>query len=159
MSSCSVCLTAKGNLSCGHCDLQICKACAEFLADDDFAFMPKVNDILTKSAYCPNCFDIHVRPDLDIYNELLEKAKNFPVYSKTQSKETRLMRRNRPKLVASDCEDKEEALLKLAFLAVYETCTAIVDVEVISKKVRNHAYQTLTWEASGMPIKLDKHQK
>ncbi len=157
MSACSVCLTAKAGLSCGECSAPVCKSCAEFLADDDFAFMPKVT--LTKTTYCPTCFDVHVRPDLDIYNALLDKAKDFPVYSKSQTKETRLMRRNRPKLIASDCEDKEEALLKLAFLAVYDACTAIVDVEVISKKVRNHAYQTLTWEASGLPIKLDKNQK
>ncbi|MCB0347527.1 MAG: hypothetical protein KDD37_01765 [Bdellovibrionales bacterium] len=155
--TCDICLTAKPNLKCGICESSICKSCADFLSDEDFLFLPKRDLALQKSAYCPSCFEAHVRDELDKYNNLLEKAKNFPVYSKAQTKETRLMKRNRPKITVSDCDDKEEALLKLAFMAVCDDCTSIVDVEVVSQKVRNHGYQTQTWTASGIPVKLVKN--
>lgn len=156
--TCSTCLTAKATLTCGICESQICKACALFLDEDSFSYLSEIPENLNKDVYCNACFQKEVSDALFAYNENVEKAKNVFVYLKEQGKETRLMKRSHPLLRVTNCKDKEEALLRLAFQAVTVDCNAIIDVSLKAEKVRSHAYQTLRWHATAIPTTVEKNR-
>lgn len=155
MTNCSGCLTAKATLNCGVCEAQVCKACAVFLEDESFSFLSKIPDVLQKETYCNSCFQTHVQDELTSYEDTMNKAREIFVYMKDQGKETRLMKRSLPQLKIKDCVDKDEAILRLAFLAVKQNCNAIIDVDIKSEKVRMQAYQTLKWHATATPVQLE----
>ncbi len=120
-----------------------------------FSYDPSLPENLTKGVYCPACHAETVSPALAAYDDVMEKARNVSVYFKTQSKETRLMKRKQPALRVSGCPDREEALMRLAFLAAKSGFGTLIDVDLISEKVRQGAYQTSSWKGSGIPFRKD----
>ncbi len=85
----------------------------------------------------------------------MESAKNVFVYYKAQSKETRLMKRSESPLQVNACADRDETVLRLAFLAVKLGFNAIIDVDLVSKKVRDGSYKILTWNGTAVPAIVD----
>jgi uncharacterized protein YbjQ (UPF0145 family) len=156
--NCTSCLTTKATLKCGLCDTEVCKSCAMFVDDDSFSFLKSIPETLQKDAYCHSCYEANVQQELQSYEETMQKARGVFVYNKEQGKETRLMKRSLPQIKIKDCADKEDALLRLAFLAVQANCNAIIDVEVKSEKVREHAYQTLKWHATATPTNVEHNR-
>jgi hypothetical protein len=45
--------------------------------------------------------------------------------------------------------------MRLAFLAAKAQFNALVDVDIVPKKVRNFGYQTSLWQGSGVPTVID----
>ncbi len=152
---CSVCRKPKGVYVCALCESTVCKRCAQFLKGSPFAFMERVPADLTHGTYCGACFDAKVAPALDAYTDAMERAKSVIVYLKNQGEETRLIKRSERPFVVKDCLDREETLLRLAFLAAEANFNTLVDVHIASKKIRNEAYQTTRWDGSGVPTQLD----
>lgn len=155
-NSCCSCLKPKATLVCGFCKEAVCKKCTQFLEEDSFSFLAKVPEELSHLAYCPRCFQEKISPELEAYNEIMERAKDIAVFYKAQSKETRLMSRKASPLLVADCSDKEEAVLRLAFFAAKANFNGLIDVDVNAKKVREGAYQTLTWSGSGIPANISE---
>jgi hypothetical protein len=89
------------------------------------------------------------------YDETLQKARNILVYEKSQSKETRLMKRKTPPIAVQNCDDYDETVLRLAFLAAKAGFNAIIDVHVTSEKVRENSYQTTIFKGTAVPINLN----
>lgn len=118
--------------------------------------MAKVPAEISHTTYCPNCFDNTVAPALAQYNELMEQAKEVLIFSKSQTKETRLIPRKELPLKVVDCKDHDETILRLAFFAAQAGYNGLVDVHVTSEKVKNGSYQTLKWSGSGIPTYIDE---
>lgn len=156
--ACAICQKPKAPFHCGLCEVALCKSCAQVLADEDFAFLAKRPPELAHGVYCAPCFDSKVAEPLQSYNETLDRAREVNVYTKEQAKETRLLKRTEKPLRVEACADEEETLLRLAFLAAQAGFNSIIDVEINSKKVRDHAYQTTMYTGTAVPIQLAENQ-
>jgi hypothetical protein len=155
---CQICRKPKANLNCGLCGNSVCKKCSEKLPENRFAFRKSVPAELTHRLYCATCFMAKVAPAIAEYDEILERAKNLNVFNKGQGEETRLMSRTEKPLKVTDCADKKETLMRLAFRAAEAGFNCLLDVAIVSTKVRNHGYQNTKWEGSGVPTNVDEEK-
>lgn len=153
--NCSCCQKPKPQLECGLCKNAVCKKCANFVAEDAFSFLTKVSNELLHQVYCHSCFEEKVNSQLQSYQEQLEKARQVIVYDKKQTKETRLIKRSEEPLKVLGCRDREETLLRLAFLAVQKKYNALLDVEITSSSHREGSYLITRWQGSGVPTTLN----
>lgn len=155
---CSVCQKPKAKLDCGICHSPLCKNCAQFLAEDTFSFLKKIPEVLKQSIYCPPCFTENVEQPLAEYNATMIKAKEILIFTKSQGKETRFIKRLEDPIVLKNFPDHDELLMRMAFKAVQMDYNAIVDVDLTSEKVRTGAYQTQTWTGTGIPAFVDDNK-
>lgn len=118
------------------------------------AYLQKPAKELTHSAYCGSCFDENVAPAKLHYDEMLTKARDVSIYFKAQSKETRAYRRKEKPLLVDNCDDREQAIMRLAFLAAMAGFELIIDVDLQSKKIITNGYQRSSWSGTGIPIKV-----
>lgn len=125
------------------------------MEEDAFSFMAQVPPELKFSVYCPQCFDASVAPALSEYREALKRAKEILIFGKDQGKETRLLSRKEPPVQVLECDDREETLLRLAFFAAQGNFNGLIDVDLVSKKVRQGTYQTQKWSGTGVPTYID----
>lgn len=123
--------------------------------EDQFSFLAQIPAELAHTTYCPNCYDNTVAPALASYNETMELAKEVHVYSKTQTKETRLIKRKEHPVKVTDCKDHDETILRLAFFAAQAGYNGLVDVQLSSEKIKNGSYQTMKWSGAGIPARID----
>ena len=151
---CSTCQKAKAPLVWGVCSGTLCKNCAQFLDEDAFSFLAKVPPEVSHTTYCQTCYDTHVVPQLVSYNSMMDQAREILIYYKDEGKDTRMYSRIEDKLVVLNCADRKEAILRLAFMAVQGGFNAVIDIDVYSKKIRTGAYQTLQWQATGIPTQI-----
>ena len=156
--SCIMCQKTKSLLECGLCHEPVCKYCAEIMPDDSFSFLAKIPTELSHSVYCGPCFNDKIATALNSYNKTLEQAKGIRIFDTNQGKQTRFIRRIEKPLQIENCADRNETVLRLAFLAAQAGFNALVDVEISSKKIRNEAYQTLAWSGRGVPVSLTPGQ-
>lgn len=152
---CSSCQKPKATLKCGLCSDALCKSCAQMLEADSFQLLKEIPPDLSHKAYCVPCFDSKVATELEAYNELLEKARNVYVFTKAQSKETRLIKRKAAIIRVENCSDEDDAILHLAFLAAQGDYNAIVDVHLTSKKIIQNSYQSTAWAGTAIPSHVD----
>lgn len=137
------------------CQEALCKSCAQFVDGDRFSWLPQIPKELSHTTYCGPCFNVNVAPAMAEYDEAMEQAKRINVFFTTDSKQTRFFNRKEKPFKIANCPDKEETLLRLAFLAVRAGFNSIIDVEITSEKVRNGSYQTTIWKGTGVPTKLE----
>lgn len=152
---CTSCGKPKAVLQCEVCFDDICKKCDQILAADTFSFLEKIPAELTHMHYCGNCYDSIVAPELDAYQETMERAKQAFVFFTTQRKETPLIRKSREVLKVENCIDRDETILRLAFFAAQQDFNAIIQVEVNAVKLRDGAYQTSRWSGTAQPAQID----
>lgn len=89
------------------------------------------------------------------YNEIMARARDVYVFGDDQGKESKYFSRLEPVIEVTECPDREETLLRLAFLAAQAGFNGIIDVSIKSEKVRDHAFQKLKWHGSGIPTQID----
>jgi hypothetical protein len=154
-AECSLCRRPKANFECEVCEEDVCKDCSQILDKDTFACWQEVPEVLSRTLYCTTCYDHHVAPELEVYQEILERAKNVFVFFTTQRKEIPLIRRSKLTVQVSDLPDRDETILRLGFLAAKENYNAITEVTVTAQKIRNAGYQTSVWKGSGIPAQVD----
>lgn len=158
-ATCCSCLkTKKPAFICGICQSPICKSCVHFVDEHAVSFFAKTSPELTHPAYCGDCFSNTVQPHMAIYEEVLEKAKLVTVFFKDQRKRTRLMNRNEKVIQVKDCSDKEETLMRLAFLASEANFNSLIDVDITFVKTKINFYQTSLWQGSAIPVNLNAAQ-
>jgi hypothetical protein len=124
------------------------------LPKNSFLFLSPIPEELSHVSYCGVCFTQKVASPLASYDQTLERAKALFVYHKHQAEETRRVNRSEKTLRVQDCTDREETLLRLAFLAAKGNFNALVDVDIVPKKVRHFGYQTSLWQGSGVPARV-----
>jgi len=153
-----VCITcqsaAKQGLACGLCAESICKSCTQFIDDGQFSFLPELPKDLAHNVYCGVCYDKTVAPALAEYEHQIEKAKQILIYEKHQGKESRLLSRKESPVSVQGCEDRSEALLRLAFLAVLKGYNGLVDVQLVPTKLKQNSRPTTIWNGSGVPTDI-----
>lgn len=154
---CNQCEKNVATLECGSCQCALCKSCATFLKDEDFLFWEDQYKKLSSKSFCQTCYQSEVDPQLQIYEQNLEKAKEVFIYFIHQGKETRLMKRKEKALRVEKGLDKDETLMRLAFLASLGGHNALLDVELKAEKIRQGAYQTSVFSAQGIPTNLDEN--
>ena len=115
---CSSCHRPKATLTCGPCQRSLCKNCAQFLAEDTFSYLSLLPEELKHSYYCSPCYETHVEPALQSYNETMEQARNLNFFFATQKRPVRPIRRAVRKVTVAECHDRDETILRLAFKAV-----------------------------------------
>lgn len=150
--TCTICCKNQTVLTCGICGCFSCKHCSNILAEDTFEYLEVVPENLSHDVYCPHCFDEVVAPELEEYQRVLEMAEQVNVYVKQQSSETRLIRRIQKPIKVLECDDREDALMRLAFFTAQKGFDTIVDVDIISHKVGSGSYKKLVWDGSGVPV-------
>lgn len=148
---CVSCHTPKAKLTCASCKESLCKACAQFADQDSFSFLPKMPGGLEAGGYCIQCADLKLRPQLEAYEEKLEQARNVSVFLVNQSKEVRAYKRAENPVEVLDCEDRDEALVRLAFKAIEAGYHTLINVDFSPKKIRNGSHLKTLWSATGMP--------
>jgi hypothetical protein len=152
--SCCICQKTKTTLVCGICHQDLCKSCTEFLAPESLSFLKEIPEVLGQTSYCSVCFTEKVSPELNRYEATLAAAKNILVFDKTQGKETRFIKRKEAPLQVTDCADKNETILRLAFFAVQLGFNAIIDVDLKSRKVKDGRHQHTLWSATAIPAQV-----
>ncbi|MEI8346539.1 MAG: hypothetical protein WCG27_03670 [Pseudomonadota bacterium] len=154
-SLCHSCQKARPSFTCGACQTELCKKCVKFVEDTEFLFLPQIPQELTYGVYCWQCYEEKVAPALADYAENMERAKNISIYLKIQSKETRLIRRASAPFQVTDCLDREETILRLAFLAAKGKFNGLIDVDVVAEKVKIGTYQTTKWRGTAVPANIN----
>lgn len=144
--------------TCQSCALEVPKKDRLFVDEETFGFLTRLPAGISIGLYCPVCHASHVQPALDRYIEALEAAKNVNMFYRTQSKECRFVRRIESPVEVHDCDDKDEAILRLAFLAVQAGKNALVDVEVRSRKIIDGGYQSSSWSGRAVPADIEESQ-
>jgi len=155
MSDCISCSNAKANLTCVLCAGALCKTCAHFTDELTFNFAVQQP---AAGTYCPACFDREIAPEIARYEDVLARAKDVNVFYRTQGKESRFIRRIEKPLKVEECDDKDETVLRLAFLAALSGFNALVDVDLDSRKVIHGKWQTSKWRGTGVPARVDEEQ-
>lgn len=154
-SNCAICLKPKAPKSCELCEASICKSCQETLPADAFLYQAKRPLALTHSSYCLKCYDEHVAPALSKYEIMSEKAKDVYYLSRAYPGYIRVIQRHTRRVEVTECDDRRETILRMAFVAAELGFNAIIEAEVESFKTRNHAYQSARWKGSALPAKID----
>ena len=54
-------------------------------------------------------------------------------------------------MVVTDCDDYEETIMRLAFLTVKANYNSLVDMDIVSKKVKTDGYQSTKFSGIGIP--------
>lgn len=152
--TCVTCQQPKANLECVSCAGSVCKKCAEFLNQGSFVLSSEAPPVAV-GTYCGSCFDTNVAPELEAYNDAATRARDINIYFKGQSKESRVIRRKEKPIKIDNCPDREEAILRLAFLAAKANYNVLLDVDVYAQKVKIDGYQTSNWKGIGIPANVD----
>jgi RNase P subunit RPR2 len=155
-AGCAICGKAKTTLDCAICESRICKNCAEFITPETFQYAdvlpPKMEHT---NAFCSHCYTTDVLPAIQTYEDMVAVAKDIRIFDRTQTKETRFIKRLEDPIYVSHCLDAKEATMKLAFIAARMNYNSIVDVEIKTVKIRNGSYQTSEASGTGIPTNVD----
>lgn len=153
--TCCTCQKPNPTLACGICKDSVCKNCAQFLEEGQFSFFSRPPEELKHNTFCGPCFDAKVAPQITKYDEIMNRAKGLTVFYTADSKRTRNFSRKEKPFKVKDCADREETLLRLAFLAVEANFNALIDVDIVSQKIRNGTYQTTQYSGTAIPVNLN----
>ena len=155
MNICKTCRKPKANYDCGLCQEHICKSCAQFLGEDHFTFLKKIPQDLTHTTYCVNCFDEKVRDAKEEYDATMDKAREVIIFTKAQTKITSRVVRKADPYKVENCEDEQEAIMRMSFFAVQEDYNALVDIIVNTKKIVIGSHKKTVYSATAIPVTLD----
>lgn len=120
--------------------------------------MSEIPKNLKHQTYCFQCYDNQVKPQVDTYNSNMERAKQILIFTKKESKITRLMKRLDAPFEVKECAGEYEATMRLAFKAVQANYNVLIDFELTHKKVRNGSFQNLIWNGSAIGVSIEPHK-
>jgi len=153
--TCIACRATKAERSCGVCSESVCNGCAQFLKDETFSFRNDLAPEIKHHYYCPNCYDTHITPALEEYEEQMNQAKGVFVFFTTGKRAVPTLKKSLTWIEIKDCLDRDETIMRLAFNAVRMGYNAIINTEVKSVKSRNKAYQKSIWSGEALPVLVD----
>lgn len=154
-SSCVICNNPKANITCRECDSSVCKSCIEFVGDALFEYDEYTDETSPVGHYCSSCYTTTIVPRLDVYNEIVERAKEVSVFSTEKSQESRLIKRTDVKLKIDECEDKEDLIMKLAYMAAKAGYNSIVDMDLVYTKTRDGSFKLANWSGTATAANLN----
>ncbi|MBC7384530.1 MAG: hypothetical protein H7301_00020 [Cryobacterium sp.] len=155
---CETCRTPDVSTACQLCEKQLCEDCVLAPPNGTFSLQEKVDPELVHSVYCRFCYDEKVEPEVLRYDENKAKAENVYIFFTTQRKEIPLIKHSKLTVKVQNCADRDETILRLAFIAAEKGFNAVIDTEVVYAKKRDHAYQTTAWSGHGSPAAVDEEK-
>jgi hypothetical protein len=105
--------------------------------------------------YCPRCYSDRIEPELAKYVETLALAREVFVFFVTQRKGIPLLKKAKEPIRVTEQEDRDESILKLAFMAAERGYNAIVETDVKAVKKRNEGWQHNVWGGTAIPAQVD----
>lgn len=154
-AACSTCRAPRATTDCALCSEPLCRRCVILPAGDAFALDPQAAPELKLPRYCQRCHDDRVAAPLAAYEETLALARDVIYLPKTYKMQVQVLKKAKNEVRVEACADRDETILRLAFLAARDGYNALIQAEVERRKVRNHAYQTSEWSGHGFPATLD----
>jgi hypothetical protein len=154
--ACIACGKTKIAFICGLCEKDLCKACTEFLDEETFSFQKETPPELSHKTYCGACYDAVVSPALESYQLLMERAEKVSVFFKSQKTTPPIIRQAKARVSVQACPDRDETILRLAFLAVELSFNGIIDVDISAEKIRNAGYQKTNYRGSAIPAQINE---
>lgn len=85
----------------------------------------------------------------------MEKAKEVMMFTKDQTKMTGHLKRKEDSISIEDCEDEDEVVLRLAFLAAKAGFNCILDVNIKNRKIIVGSHKKTIFSATAIPITID----
>jgi len=158
-ASCCVCSQPKATTLCRECSGHACKSCTEFVDVNRFSFFAPPANKEHAGSYCLTCYQAKVAPVAEQYDSLMAQAEDVSVYFIEQSKETRLIKRTEKKLRITDCADRDETIMRLAFRAVEGGFNTLVDTDLVYEKHREGSFKIAHWSGTAMPAKLEDRSR
>lgn len=155
---CSSCGAQKAPNTCELCNKSICKNCLEHVDSETFSFFTKLPAKLKKANFCPLCYDAEILPEKVRYGAIMERAKDVYFLTKAYPGYIRVLRRHTKRVSIPTCDDRKETILRMAFMAAELNFNAIIEAEVLSRKIRKGDYQSSLWAGSAMPALIDGEQ-
>ena len=155
---CFLCENKKIRNHCEVCDKPLCSRCVESIDDDVFFYAPNKTEFLSEHHFCPMCFDEKAAPVIAKYDELLARAKQVIYLPKTYRTFVPVLKAAKQTVSVEGCEGKDEAILKLGFLAAMQEFNAIVKAELVCTKTRNHGYQKSIWSGVALPAQISQER-
>lgn len=155
---CIFCHQPKAGLSCGACLEPVCRRCVLRLDGEALKLRAEKPEILSHSAYCPNCYDRHVSPSLAEYETTLAHARETCVWSKNYRGHIPILKKARKQIEVEDFADKDELVLQLAFRAAEMGFNALTGTEITSRKSRENGYQRTLWSGRALPVLVDEEK-
>ncbi len=149
---CTVCCSNKTAIQCDICSCASCKHCCYFIDEDVFEFVSLLPEKLQNKAFCPNCYNENISEEMEYLKETMQKARDVDVYLKDQGTETRRIRRIQKPIHIKECADREETLMRLAFLAAQKGFDTIIGVDIQAKKVGKGTYKKMIWSGTAVPV-------
>ncbi len=149
---CVSCLKPEGGRAyweCGICVGDVCRKCAQFLPEESFPFLNPKPEALSHTYYCQACYDENVAPELEAYQAKLEAAKQTYFFFDRRKKPVPFLKKAREEVVVEGCADRNETILRLAFLTQEQGFNAVLDAVIENEKVRREGWQKTKW--SGRP--------
>jgi hypothetical protein len=140
---------------CPLCKAMSCKSCTLFMQDDAFSFMSLIPDEMSHSQYCIGCFTNIVAPALDNYKMTMARAKKVYIVERAPRKPLPILKKSATTVQVRNCRDREETILRLAFLSAELGFNTVDRVKIRHEKVGNTSYKKLVWHATGIPVELD----
>src|SRR4051812_31582429 len=118
-SLCSGCRSPKASERCPLCQAALCRKCQEAPPRGAFAHQPEAlrSERLKHPAYCAPCFDTEVVPALETYEQTLELARQVSIIPKNYKGHVRIQKKALQSVAVKDIEDRDEAILQIAYLA------------------------------------------
>jgi hypothetical protein len=107
--------------------------------------------MMTKGVYCHTCYLANIEEQAEAYEKTMEAARNIDVYFADQGKETRRIKRTQIKYKIAACEDRDELILRFAFLAVLDGYSTLVDVDIVAEKKLDGTRQKTNYRGTASP--------
>ncbi len=133
----------------------MCKDCMQVLAEDAFELRATVPDDLKHLHYCQGCFGTHVAPALESYRETLSRAEAMYFFFATQKNRLPVLSKAKWPVKVEQQVDRNETILRLAFISAEAGYNSIIEASVDHEKVRNEGYQKTVWKGQGVPANVD----
>ena len=149
MKNCTHCRNAPATLNCGICNCALCKNCEEYVDPNSFSYREKVSTDLTQGHYCHACFESHLKPEIEKYQQTLEKAHAVYIFFESKPTPRTLLKKANKGISVNKCLDKDQTFLRLGFLAAEKGYNAVTNASVERTLPRK------LWKGKGIPALID----
>lgn len=155
-TECLSCRKRPGVYACVECEDAVCKSCSESLTDSNFITLESIPSATAEGHFCGQCFDREMAPKIEAYREVLAKAEEVFIFFKTQRNHVPLIKKSKILLSVLDGRDRDQTILHLAYYAAKDDHNAVVDCEVVGKKVNSGgSNKTGVWTGTGFGAVVD----